>query len=141
MSRDDLTEVQVPEDERMDPAEFRVIREYLGLTGDWVAGFLRVNPRTVRSWEQGRDRIPDGVRLRIEQMEASTAETVTSTIDALMDAPDPAVGTYRSDLHYQAWEPDAGWPASWHRAVIARVAAEVPGLVITYLPDQPPLDG
>jgi len=141
VSRDDLTEVQVPEDERMDPAEFRVIREYLGLTGDWVAGFLRVNPRTVRSWEQGRDRIPDGVRLRIEQMEASTAETVTSTIDALMDAPDPAVGTYRSDLHYQAWEPDAGWPASWHRAVIARVAAEVPGLVITYLPDQPPLDG
>ncbi len=100
-----------------------------------------MNPRTVRSWEQGRDRIPDGVRLRIEQMEASTAETVTSTIDALMDAPDPAVGTYRSDLHYQAWEPDAGWPASWHRAVIARVAAEVPGLVITYLPDQPPLDG
>jgi hypothetical protein len=42
--------------------------------------------------------------------------------------------TYRCDMDYQAAYPDTSWPASWQRAVTARVAQEVPGLVIRHAP-------
>ncbi|MGP3979450.1 helix-turn-helix domain-containing protein [Streptomyces sp. 8N114] len=122
----------VPEDERMTPAEFKVVREYLGLTGDWLAGHLGVSSRTVRHWEQGKYAIPDGVRLEIEDLERRTGEFVSGIIDKLMDLPDPGVVTYRDDAEYHAAHPEVPFPASWHRAVLARVAQEVPALSITY---------
>lgn len=127
----------MPEDERMTDAEFRVVREFLGLTGDWLAGHLGVEPRTVRRWEQGKYPIPDGVRLAIETLEQDTAQFVTAVIDHLMDLPEPGVVTYRTDAEYHAAHPEIPFPASWHRAVIARVAQEVPGLPIVYASDAP----
>lgn len=122
----------MPEDERMTPAEFRVVREFLGLTGDWLAAHLHVSPRTVRHWEAGTYPIPDGVRLAIEDLETQTGEFVGGCVDKLMDLPDPVVVTYRSDMEYRAASPEVPFPASWHRAVVARIAQEVPGLSITY---------
>ncbi|MFD7995459.1 helix-turn-helix domain-containing protein [Streptomyces mexicanus] len=125
----------MPEDERMTPAEFKVVREFLGLTGDWIAGHLGVSPRTVRHWEEGKYKIPDGVRLAIEKLEATTGEYVGAVVEQLMDLPDPAVITYRTDAEYKAADPDSPFPASWHRAVIARVAQEVPALSIGFAAD------
>lgn len=125
----------MPADERMGPAEFRVIREFLGLTGDWLAAHLGVSGRTVRHWEQGRYPIPDGVRLEIEDLEQRTGEFVGGCVRKLIDMPDPVVVTYRSDDEYHQANPDVGFPASWHRAVVARIALEVPGLSIVYGPD------
>jgi transcriptional regulator with XRE-family HTH domain len=122
----------MPEDERMTPAEFKVVREFLGLTGDWLAAHLGVSPRTVRHWEQGKYAIPDGVRLAIEELEGRTGQYVGAIIEKLMDLPDPAVITFRDDAEYRSAQPDAEFPASWHRAVIARVAQEVPGLSIVF---------
>lgn len=122
----------MPEDERMTSAEFKVVREFLGLTGDWLAAHLDVSPRTVRHWEQGKYPIPDGVRLAIEGLEARTAVFVSGVIEKLMDIPDPGVVTYRTDEEYHAAHPEIGFPASWHRAVCARVAQEVPALAIAY---------
>jgi hypothetical protein len=48
----------------MTPAEFRVVREFLGLSIEWLAEHLEVNPRTVRHWEDGGYPIPDGSELR-----------------------------------------------------------------------------
>jgi hypothetical protein len=124
--------VGMPEDERMTPAEFRVIREFLGLSGDWLAAHLGVSPRTVRHWEAGRYKIPDGVRLEIEDLERRTAEFISGAVAALNDMLDPGVITYRSDDEYRAAHPEIPFPASWHRAVVARIAQEVPGLAITY---------
>lgn len=124
-----------PADERMTGAEFKVVREHLGLTGDWLARHLRVNPRTVRSWEQGRDPIPDRIRLEMEDLERRTAEFIGDCVDRLMDLPDPGVVTYRSDAEYHAEHPESPFPASWHRMVVARIAQEVPGLTIDY-PDE-----
>ncbi|MFB7548607.1 helix-turn-helix domain-containing protein [Streptomyces sp. NPDC056154] len=121
-----------PEDERMTDAEFKVVREFLGLTGDWLAEHLEVSPRTVRHWEAGKYAIPDGVRLALEDLEARTAAFVGSIVKQLMDMPDPGVITYRSDVEYHAAHPEVPFPASWHRAVVARVAQEVPGLAIAY---------
>lgn len=122
----------MPEDERMTDAEFKVFREYLGLTGDWLAGHLKVSPRTVRHWEAGMYPIPDGVRETIEDLEEQTAQYVYECAQKLMDIPDPTLITYRNDAEYHAADPETTWPASWHRAVAARVAQEVPALAIAY---------
>lgn len=122
----------MPEDERMTPAELRVVREYLGLSGDWLARHLAVNPRNLRAWEQGEKQIPDRIRLEMEDLERRTGQFVSGVIHKLMDLPAPTVVTYRSDAEYHAAHPDVPFPASWHRAVVARVAQEVPGLGIAY---------
>ncbi|TXS50136.1 helix-turn-helix domain-containing protein [Streptomyces sp. t39] len=122
----------MPEDERMTDAEFKVVREYLGLTGDWLAGHLGVSGRTVRHWEQGKYPIPDGVRLAMEDLEARTGEFVAGVAKQLMDVPAPGVITYRNDAEYHAAHPEIEFPASWHRAVVARIAQEVPALAIAY---------
>lgn len=127
----------MPEDERMTPAEFKVVREFLGLSGDWLATYLGVSPRTVRHWEQGKYAIPDGVRLAIEDLERRTGEFISGIVEKLMDLPDPGVLTYRDDTEYRAAHPGTEFPASWHRAVVARVAQEVPGLSIAFAGDEP----
>ncbi|GAA0494717.1 hypothetical protein Ade02nite_19840 [Paractinoplanes deccanensis] len=124
----------MPEDERMTDAEFRTIREFLGLTGDWLAAHLNVSPRSVRNWEQGKYPIPDGVRLEMEDLEQRTGAFIGGVIEKLMAIPDPGVYVYRNDDEYHAANPDIPFPASWHRAVVARVALEVPGLRIEYPP-------
>ncbi|MDI3315892.1 MAG: DUF1870 family protein [Mycobacterium sp.] len=127
---------EIPDDERMTPAEFRVIREYLGLSGPWLASALGVSDRTIRHWEAGKYPIPDGVRLAIEQMEDDAARAVEDGVRRLMDVPEPAVITYATDEQFRSAHPEVTYPASWHRAVVARIAHEVPGLVITYPPKE-----
>jgi len=119
----------MPDDERMTDAEFKVVREYLGLTGDWLAGHLGVSPRTVRHWEQGKYPIPDGVRLAMENLEAVAAQQVTAAIEVLTDAPDAVMVIPRAEKDCPS---ECPWPPSWHRAVAARIAQEVPGLSIVY---------
>ena len=128
----------MPEDERMTPAELKVVREFLGLSSAALAKYLGVSDRTVRHWEAGKYPIPDGVRLEIEKLEAYTAEFVAGVVEKLMDIPDPVVVTYRTDEEYHAAHPEIPLPASWHRAAIARVAQEVPGLSIVFPPRDMP---
>lgn len=120
-------DAQVPDDERMTAAEFRTVREYLGLTAEWVADQLGVALRTVRRWEHGHSPIPDGVRQQMEAWEADTARAVGIYVEQLLDLPEPGVIAARDDT-----EVPGGWPARWQRHVLARVAGEVPGLIITY---------
>lgn len=127
----------MPADERMTDAELRVIREHLGLSPEWLADHLDVSGRTVRHWEAGKYAIPDGVRLELEDLERRTGEFIDGLIPRLLDMPEPGVLTYRTDAEYHAAHPDVPFPASWHRAVVARLAQEVPGLAIAY----PPADG
>lgn len=116
---------------RMDGGELQTVREFLGLTIESLAGMLRVNPRTIRSWEAGRDPIPARIRDEVEQIEAITAQAVTELVDALRDARDPAVVVYRRDADMHAARPDtAHLPARWWRHVVARAAHEVPGVEI-----------
>jgi hypothetical protein len=124
----------MPADERMTDAEFRVVREFLGLTPEWLATHLGVSARTVRHWEAGRYAIPDGVRLELEDLERRTGEFIDGIVPQLMDLPDPGVITYRTDAEYREAHPEMPFPASWHRAVVARLALDVPGLAIAYAP-------
>lgn len=121
----------MPDDERMDPAELRVVREYLGLPGEWLSDRLGVQGRTFRRWEAGTSLIPDGVRVEIEAIEADTAARVNAAVDDLAGRADPAVVVYRTDEEFQE-ATGLDYPASWHRALVGRVAEDVPRLVITY---------
>lgn len=125
----------MPEDERMTDAELRVVREYLNVTPEWLGQHLGVSARTVRHWEAGKYAIPDGVRLEVEDLERRTAEFVAGVVDQLMDVPDPGVVTYKTDAEYHVAHPEIPFPASWHRAVVARIAHDVPALRIAYASD------
>jgi transcriptional regulator with XRE-family HTH domain len=122
----------MPADERMTDAELRVVREFLGLSPEWLAGHLGVSARTVRHWEAGKYAIPDGVRLEVEDLERRTGEFLDGLVPQLMDLPDPGVYVYRTDAEYHSAHPEVPFPASWHRAVAARLAMEVPALAIAY---------
>lgn len=127
----DTTADSAVSEDRMDGGELQMVREYLGLTIEAMAGMLRVNPRTVRSWESGRDLIPERIREEVEHVEAMTAQSVGELVDALNDARDPAVVVYRrdEDMH-AAWPDTAHLPARWWRHVVARACHEVPGVVV-----------
>nr|PZN23928.1 MAG: transcriptional regulator [Mycolicibacterium hassiacum] len=119
-------------DERMTPAEFKIIRELLGLTGDWLADHLGRTPRTVRHWEQGKYTIPEGVRAELQDLQRRTRDYVDQLVAHLSRSPDPVAYVYRTDEDYHAADPSSPFPASWHRMVIARVALEVPALSIVF---------
>ena len=100
--------------------------------GTGWAGHLGVEDRTWREWEAGTAPIPEEVRIEIERLEQITAGIVGETVRALTHVPHPGVLTYRNDAQFHAAHPGIDYPASWHRAIIARVAQEVPGLPIRY---------
>lgn len=126
--RDDLAD-----EDPLTPAELRTAREQLGLTGDHLAKMLGVNPRTLRSWEQGRDPIPGRIRPEIAELKEETAKAVTEAVASLGE--DDVLITYRDDEEYRAAHRGGRWTASWHRQVVAR-AAEQTGARIDYADDE-----
>lgn len=126
LGRRPAPEDQVPDDERMTPAEVRAVREYLGLTLAEAADRLGVAESTVRHWEAGRYAVPDGVRCELESWEDQAAATVGALVEVLLDEPGEPV------LAIPARGERGGWPARWWRHVAMRVAVEVPGLSIRY---------
>ncbi|GHG33221.1 hypothetical protein GCM10018777_56690 [Streptomyces albogriseolus] len=122
---------ELADEDPLTAAELRIAREYLGLTGDKMAEKLGVNPRTLRSWEQGRDPIPGRIRPEVAEMKAATDAAVAKLVAGLEDSDDDTLITYRTDEEYKeamrgtSWsEGWHGWSASWHRQVCARVAAQ-----------------
>lgn len=123
----------IPADEIMTPAELHVIREFLGLDLDDLARILSINERTARRWQNGTTPIPDRIREEIEAIEAVATHLIDLGITALNDARDPTALVYRTDAEYWAAHPDGHpYPARFHRAVVARIAHEVPGLSVIY---------
>lgn len=122
---------ELAEEDPLTAAELRIAREYLGLTGDKMAEKLGVNPRTLRSWEQGRDPIPGRIRPEVAEMKAATDAAVAKLVADLEGSDDDTLITYRTDEEYKeamlgtSWsEGWHGWSASWHRQVCARAAAQ-----------------
>lgn len=121
--------------DRMSAAEFRVLREFLGLTTRWMAEHLDVAERTVHRWEDGTSPIPLGVQVEVRELAAFTGRIVDGWVAAhSRPRVNRAMQTYRTDTDYHATHQPGGgsWSASWHRAMTARVAERVPGLDIEY---------
>lgn len=115
---------------RMSGAELRARREYLGLTGEALARLLGVNPRTERSWEQGRDPAPHRLRAELVGLEVETDAAVAEAARGL--TPGSRIRVWRSDEEMAVDVPGLGgrWTARWWRHVARRAAATVPDITI-----------
>lgn len=126
----------------MTAAELRIIRERLGVTGDWLAARLGVIPRTVRRWEAGTRAISaqaaDHVRAELAAQDGFVAEVAAAvTADPWLDEHgEQWSAVYPNDAALQVAWPGVWYPAGWHRAAMGRVADLVPGLRLRF-PTEP----
>lgn len=116
----------------MTPAAFKTTRELLGLSDGWMADHLGVSSRTVRNWEAGKYPVPDGVATEVQALKRQTLAEVHRLVAELHGQVLPRLATYRNDTDFRAANPNSTFPASWHRAVVARVALQLPGVGIDY---------
>lgn len=110
----------------MTSAEFKSLRESMGLTTKWVADHWNVAEYSVKRWERNRqppEEIARGMLDLKRRFDALVARDSKAGPDTTLLVP-------RLDREC----PD-GMPAAWHRA-IARRAAEAHGARILYLDDE-----
>lgn len=131
----------LPADAQMTAAEWVTAREFLGLTGDWVASGLSVGPRTVRRWEAGDFTVPADAQSFLETLEHYAQEAVDELVTQLHDLPDPGVILYRNDATYRNDAAARGigtaYPARWHRQIVARARARRPAsIAVAFFDDE-----
>lgn len=103
----------------MTPAELRLIRESLGLSGEDLARHLDVAARTVRRWEHGHSPIPDGVGDELAALERDAEQRVDRIVAGGLDV--------LAIPEVSDWPPPA-----FHRAVAARVRRTLPHVRVVY---------
>lgn len=125
----------------MGGAEFRCLREYLGLNPEWLAEHFGVQERTIHRWSSYDAAVPADIADRMRIM-ASQTEDFVSALARTTDH----IQTYRNDDHILAAAPSlpeahrdlaAVFPASWHRAAAARAQQIRPAATISYAPPAP----
>ena len=105
----------------MTPAEFVCSRELLGLPITWVAEHLGVTERTVYRWEAGTTKIPAVMAQRMRAWVENTERIVGKVTVVISGAPARVKLETFPDKGFEHKGVE-GWPASWHRMVMARVA-------------------
>jgi DNA-binding transcriptional regulator YiaG len=125
----------------MTGAAHQATRELLGLSRRWVHIQSMIPTRTVRRWETGNEPVPATAQTNLDVIAANTRELITRLATALRLAPagKRRIITYRDGTAANPVEdPPVMYPASWHRAAIARLRHEIPDLLIEYnLADSP----
>ncbi len=120
----------------MSPAEFRCLYELLGLTPEWVAAHLDVSGDQVMRWAAGDEPVPNNAADELSSLATMTAKLVHEL--AIAHQWGGSILTYRDDTEFQAVDPfGLTYPASWHRAVAARVADRCVGVEINYPAKRP----
>lgn len=110
-------------DPRMTPAEFRCLRQAIGLSRAQVAELLRVAERTVGRWEEATTPIPDGVAAELWRIVTHTGNVIDEIAGDYNEGLIDHVVVYRTDEDlWFARRSHSGWPASWWRVIAGRVA-------------------
>ena len=124
-------------------AEFKTLREHLGIPGEWLARRFGVSDRSVRHWDSGKYPVPERISRWMRWLAEATEDTVAWIAERLETSPESErlLVTYRNDEELDACAaddphrglyPDDDVPAAWHRRMAARVAERVPGLRLIY---------
>ena len=108
----------------MNGAELQCSREFLGLSGTWVAEKLGVDRRSVNRWESGEHPVPNYVEQNIKAWLGITQRAVGVASVQLRNQPHRPLSVLREDG-------DTEWPSEWYRTVAAR-AVEITGGRITW---------
>jgi DNA-binding transcriptional regulator YiaG len=107
----------------MSPAEFRCLREYLGLSTQWVAVQLGVGPRAVLRWESPGGTVP--------QRAASLLTLMRQRAHEAVDAYQVVTG----GQHLLVPAEITGWademPPAWHRHIAVRAAEKLGANVLS----------
>lgn len=115
----------------MSPAEFRCLYEFLGLSPEWVAAHLNASTDEVARWATGDESVPAFAANELTSLATMTAKLVHELATAHRWG--GTIETYRNDAEFRAADPfGLTYPASWHRAVAARVADRSADIKITY---------
>ena len=104
------------------PIEVAAMRKLVGLTNDGLGAVLKVNPRTVRSWESGRDRPSEAA--------AAALTAVVERHDAEVDELLAAVSRDETVVL-----PRGPMPTGWYVALAARVLDAEPGARLVWEDD------
>lgn len=117
----------------MTPAEFRCLRESLGISTGWFATYLDIAERTILRWEYGRNPLREHAIATLQAIADDAAAVYDEFAAALATDPAAPIRTYRTDDDYRTAEPGSVYPASWHRAIAQRVAWATTGARIEYV--------
>lgn len=120
------------EEPTMTAAEFRCLREFLGLTNAWLADYLGVTERSVNRWGDGVSDVPPGVVEDMLALERIAHDAVAFNASEFEARGATTWTTWRTDAALHAAHPDDPYPASWHRAIAARIRDRVFGLTLVY---------
>lgn len=114
----------------MTPAEFKTIRESLGLTAQWIADQAGVKLRTCQYWEAGRMAVPKDVSKFLEEIDKNIEASVAKSM-ALIDEMTQKLGAppeevtllrYKTDQDLWRFRPDMKpLPATAHAAMLSRL--------------------
>lgn len=92
----------------MTGAEFRVAREFLGMSREALAEHLNVKVTLIRQWDQGASRVPIGVEREIQELRDKADACVAKLIAEVR------AGRTRIEV-------PMGPQGAFHRAIAARV--------------------
>jgi plasmid maintenance system antidote protein VapI len=120
----------------MTVAELTCTRSFLGFSQTQLARHLQIDLRRLQRMEKGEEAIPSGIVTEIDDIYEETENLVNNLIlqyrrklKKAEETGDDVILITQRDA-----EATGRYPASWHRAVAARVVSAVPGLVIDYEP-------
>lgn len=120
----------------MSLAEFSCLCEFLGLSPEWLAARLNVGIDEVTRWTVAGQPVPDSAANEITSLATMTAKLVHQL--ATTHQWGGRIVTYRNDTEFREADPfGLTYPASWHRALAARVADRCVDVQIDY-PAGPP---
>lgn len=108
----------------MSNADFRAMREYLGLPAHWLAERFEVNHRTVQKWDSGEARVLEGISLQMEALEMDTELAVARFVAELHDDAEMYFEIPRTYEDLEELEEYEDMPLDWWRMVGARVRTE-----------------
>ncbi|WP_424195577.1 helix-turn-helix domain-containing protein [Ampullimonas aquatilis] len=123
----------------MNPAEFKTLREALGLTLNWVAEQAGVGIRTCQYWESGRSEPPADVVEMLQRLDAQIDRVVVETVDAYVDVSDEngepvdiELYRYRENIDLWSARPEMRpLPVTYHAAMVFRIAKALRNIGLT----------
>lgn len=117
----------------MTAAEYRTLREALGLSPPQVSAITGYALRTAQMWDEEKRKIPEKVEKLLLEIEEAVCAAVSGTVQAVKETAEEK-GTpetvwmvrYRTDADLHRYRQDMlGLPASLHAAMLARIRREL----------------
>lgn len=127
--------------DKLNPAEFKTLRESLGLSAQWVADQSGVILRTAQRWDSGRPgidvKVPEDVVAMLEKINSQLITMVNQAVDIVDSAkPKPNrifVVRYRTDEDLWHFSPDfEPLPYTCHGAMLGRLMLALSGRDIEF---------